>query len=66
MYLPLLGCLSAILPLQSCGTPADNFSPCLSGPLSPQQWTDRKEAGERADGETERGDNKEKDLKGCG
>lgn len=66
MYLPLLCCLAASLPLQSCGTPADIFSPCLSAPLSPQQWTDRKEAGKRAYGETERGDSKEKDLKGCG
>lgn len=49
-------------PLQSCGTPADIFSPCLSAPLSPQQWTDRKEAGKREDGETERGENKEKKI----
>lgn len=66
MYLPLLRCLSAILSLQSCGTPADIFSPRLSAPLSPQQWTDGKGEGEREDGETERGENKEKDLKGCG
>lgn len=66
MYLPLLCCLSAILSLQSCGTPVDIFSPCLSAPLSPQQWTERKEEGEREDGETERGENKEKDLKACG
>lgn len=66
MYLPLLCCLSATLSLQSCGTPADISSPCLSAPLSPQQWTDSKDKGEREDGETERGENKEKDLKGCG
>lgn len=61
MYLPLLCCLSAILSLQSCGTPADIFSPRLSAPLSPQQWTDSGEEGEK-----ERRENKGKDLKGCG
>lgn len=66
MYLPLLCCLSAILSLQSCGTPADIFSPCLSAPLSPQQWPASKEEGKREDGETERGENKGKDQKGCG
>ncbi|MEQ2232003.1 hypothetical protein ILYODFUR_006599 [Ilyodon furcidens] len=54
----LLCCFPAILSLQSCGTPTDIFSFCLSAPLSPQQWTDGGEGG------MERRENKRHTSKG--